>query len=378
MQIYKKIRDKAEKYSGFFLIALPAAIMLLYLVCERIHDLDDVLYYLYPALIKSLMILLVYLAWRCYTKENVPVIVSILLCGFAAALPLVRGKHWWAVGGDYWRCVIFLCLPILLLFIIKLSEKYITESRPHCMQKRSLLYFLAVLLLIYLTANIGLYYETGSWRYDIADGLYLLLLSDILFWKVLYAKPEQAGSRIRGAVFMAVINAGVCIFLLIENPRQREVLSYIRDSLAGGSRTASQVDWTGYRRAALEAFLSGDLTVLDHTYRKEKYMYSVYGDGLTAIRFRCGMMPVLVMALLLVLLVIFLWNWNREDAFLNQCARCLAAGYILKMCIVLILQSNMIVLPFMEFPFTGRDMAEIMPPMLLVYERYCRQKKTRT
>lgn len=375
MQIYEKIRDKAEKYSGFFLVALPAAIMLLYLVCERIHDLDDVLYYLCPALIKSLMILLVYLAWRCYTKENVPVIVSMLLCGLAAVLPLVREKHWQAVGGDYWRHVIFLCLPVLLLFIIKMSEKYIAESKPRYMPGRSLLYFLAVLLLIYLTANTGLYYGAGSLGYDIADGLYLLLLSDILFWKVLYAKPGQAGSRIRGAVFMAVINAGVCILLLIENPRLREVLSYIRGSLTSGSRPASQVDWTGYRRAAFEAFLSGDLTVLDHAYSKEKYLYSVYGNGLTAIRFRHGMLPVLAMALLLVLLVIFLWNWSREDALLNQCARCLAAGYILKMCIALILQANMIVSPFMEFPFTGKDMAEIMLPVLLVYESYRRRRR---
>lgn len=374
MKIYEKIREKVEKYSGFFLIALPVAIMLLYLGCGRVHDLGDILYYLYPALIKSSMILAVYLAWRCYTKENVPVIVSILLCGFAAALPLIREKHWQDVGGDYWRCVIFLCLPILLLFIIKLSEKYITENKSRYMLKRSLLYCLTVLLLIYLTANMGLYYEVGLRRYDIAGGLYLLFLSDILFWKVLYGKSGQAGDRIRGAVFMAVINAGVCIFLLIENLRLRDVLSYIRDSLVGGNRTDSQVDWIGYRKAAFEAFLSGDLTVLDHTYRKEKYMYSVYGDGLTSIRFRCGMLPVLVMVLLLVWLVIFLWNWNLEDAFLSQCARCLAIGYILKMCIVLILQANMILSSPMKFPFTEMDMAEIMLPVLLVYESY-RQRR---
>lgn len=368
MRVYEEIREQAERRSGVLLITLPAAIMLLYLGCECLHDLNDVIYYLYPDLIKGAMILFVYLAWRCRRKENVPVIVSILLYGIAAVLPLVREKKWFIVGGEYWRGVAFLCAPVLLLFVIKTTEKYIAESRAHYMWKRSLLYFLAVLIMHYFITNAGLYYAVGSLKYFIADGFYLLLLADILFWQILYGKPEQADSRIKAAVLMAAINVGVLLFYLIENPRLQEVLSYVGRFLAGGRRTASQPDWIGYRKAAFEAFWSKDLTVLDQTFKKENYQYSLSGRGLAHIRFQCGLLPVLGMILLLILLIIFLWNWKRGNTLLHQCARCLAVSYILRMCIVLVLQVNMIVSPYMEFPFTGDDMGEIMLLILLIYE----------
>lgn len=245
---------------------------------------------------------------------------------------------WTGVRGRYWNEVIFLCLPVILLFVIKMSEIHLTKSKLYYMQKRSLLYFLIVLLLIYFIPNIGLNFALESLKYDVADGVYLLLLADIMFWRELYRKSEQA------------------------------VLSYVGSSFAGSGRTASQVDWVGYRKAAFEAFLSRDLTILDHAYGKEKYMYSVCGDGLTSIRFRCGLLPVLVMVLLLLLFVILLWNWNREDILLNQCAGYLAISYILKMSIAFILQANMIVSPYMEFPFTEKDIAAILLPILLVCE----------
>lgn len=493
--MYEEIRKKAEKHRGFFLVVFPAAIMLIYLGCECFHDFSGVLYYLYPALMKGLMILSVYLAWRCYMKEQVPVSVSILLSGLAVILPFAGEMHewsgwdwaekiyefvwllwpviitclsnycthklykkkkyicgmnlfivlllsvllhrfaeggegattdlcilvmwiaegllwtfvlndtsqekdrkrnlmvawiaclllfgcftfvdisylsvpaiWTSVRGRYWNEVIFLCLPVILLFVIKMSEIHLTKSKLYYMQKRSLLYFLIVLLLIYFIPNIGLNFALESLKYDVADGVYLLLLADIMFWRELYRKSEQAGSRIKGAAFMVVINVGIFIFFLIENLRLREVLSYVGSSFAGSSRTVSQVDWVGYRKAAFEAFLSRDLTILDHSYGKEKYMYSVCGDGLTSIRFRCGLLPVLVMVLLLLLFVILLWNWNREDILLNQCAGYLAISYILKMSIAFILQANMIVSPYMEFPFTEKDIAAILLPILLVCE----------
>lgn len=140
---------------------------------------------------------------------------------------------------------------------------------------------------------------------------------------------------------------------------------------------ASQADWIGYRKAAFEAFLSKDLTVLDSAYGKEHYFYSVYVHGLASFRFQYGMLPLLIMLLLLVLVVIFLWNWNQTDIFLNQCTRYLAIGYILKISASFILQVNMIVSPYMEFPFTGMDMAEILLPIILVYENYRRTKEVK-
>ncbi len=82
----------------------------------------------------------------------------------------------------------------------------------------------------------------------------------------------------------------------------------------------------------------------------------------------------IIVLLLLVLTVILLWNWNQKDRFLNQCAGYLAVGYMLKMSVSFILQANLVVSPYMEFPFSGMDMAEILLPILLVYEGCHRTK----
>lgn len=203
----------SDNGNRFFMVALPAVITLIYICCVCSPDFGDALYYLYPALIKCLMILFIYLAWRCHAKENIPTIAGILLCAFAVILPFVVERHWSDVCREYWDRVVFLCLPLLLLSVIKMSERYIPKCRSYYIQKRSLIYFLIVLLLlIYLTANIGLYFAIGSFSYDIADASYILLLADIMFWKEICVKQETSVSRAKGAIFMAFINAGAFLF----------------------------------------------------------------------------------------------------------------------------------------------------------------------
>ena len=143
----------------------------------------------------------------------------------------------------------------------------------------------------------------------------------------------------------------------------------------GSGQTALQAEWIGYRKAAFSAFLSGNLSTLDTVYRKEHYRYLLDGHGLAAIRFKLGMLPLLAMVLLVVLFIIFLWNWRQKDSYLNQCARYLAIGYMLKLSMTVVLQANMVVSPHMEFPFTGKDIAELGLPILLVYENYRRIKE---
>lgn len=491
----KEIKRKGRKTKFFSLIFFLSSITLLYLGCECFFGFEDICYYIYPALINSLTILSAYLAWRSYTKEHVPVIVSILLSGIAVLLPFVgrahdwfnwdwmenafafvwmlwpvpitvlsnyfvhklsenrkyicganfltilffaAGIYWFAEGaagkkvwvdlcilamwiaegilwtfvlnfsnrpgkrnlmaawmvclllfgcvaitevrGDYWNKPVFLCSPVLLLFAMEIIKTHIAEDKPYFVQKRSLLFFLIVLPLLYFITDSELIYETGPWRYDIAKGFYLLFLADIMCWKELYRKLVQAGSRLKGAAFMTAINVGVFLFFLIGNRRLLEILSYVRWVLAraffpGSRLTVSQADWGGYRKAAFKAFLTKNLTTLDSAYGRESYWYPICcGHGLASIRFQYGMLPLLIMLLCLVLVIILLWNWNQNDIFLNQCARYLAVGYILKMSAAFILQANMIVLPYMEFPFSGMDIAEILLPVLLVYESCCRTK----
>ena len=176
-------------------------------------------------------------------------------------------------------------------------------------------------------------------------------------------QPRKGSDKCRGVSFF-----------LIGNQRLREVLCYIGNALAGSGRTDLQTDWIDYRKAAFEAFWSGDLTALKYDYGEEKYLYSVYGHGLTSLRFRYEMLLVVAMAALLALFVIFLWNWNCGNSFLDRCARYFAVSYILKMSVTLVLQMNMIVSPYMEFLFTGMDIAEIILPILLAYESFRMEK----
>ena len=66
---------------------------------------------------------------------------------------------------------------------MKMLKTHITEDKPYFSQKRSLLYILIVLPLIYFITNIGLNFATGALEYDIVKGFYLLFLADIILWK---------------------------------------------------------------------------------------------------------------------------------------------------------------------------------------------------
>lgn len=291
-------------------------------------------------------------------------LASLLIFGcftFANISYLSTPDIWRVVRGDYWNRVIFLCWSVLLLFVIKITDRY-------SLWKQSLLYFFIALLLIYFITNVGLNYGIGAFPYDIGRVLYCFALADIIFWNEVYRKLEQTGSRRKTLAFMAALNAGVFAFLLIKNKRLREVLSYVIDLFWGSGQTALQADWIGYRKAAFSAFLSGDLSALDTVHRKEHYRYLLDGHGLAAIRFRFGMLPLLAMLFLAVLFIIFLWNWRQKDSLLNQCARYLAIGYMLKLSMAVVLQANMVVSPHMYFPFTGKDIAELWLPILLFHE----------
>lgn len=307
-----------------------------------------------------------------YRKRNLMAawLVCLLVFGCLtfAHISYLSSPDMWGIVRNDWNRVIFLCWPVLLLFITKRLESLITEDRLYCVQKRGILYFLPVLLLIYVITNNELNFAVGSFKYDLGRVFYCLFLADIIFWDKLCVKQKQAGCRIKMSAFMAVVNVGTFIFLLIENERLREILSCVGRLFSGGRRPAFKPDWIEYRKTAFGAFILNDLTILDSEYGKERYLYSVYGHGLASIRFRFGMLPLLAMVLLLFFLVFLLWNWNRQNISLNQCARYLAVGCLLKMSVSCILQAGMVISPYMEFPFTGLDIAEIMLPILLCCE----------
>ena len=75
------------RVKGFFLLACPMAIVLLYLYYDCFNDPKEALYYIYPAAIHSMMILFAYLSYESYAKEKSRVTVSILLSGIAVIVP---------------------------------------------------------------------------------------------------------------------------------------------------------------------------------------------------------------------------------------------------------------------------------------------------
>lgn len=270
-----------------------------------------------------------------------------------------------------WNRVIILCWPMIILFLMEQSDRLIAEDRSHFILKRCLFCFFIVLPLVYVIANTGLNYGRELLKYDIGRVFYCLLLTDIMLWNRGRVKWKQAGCYKKTIAFLASINVGVLIYLLIVNERLQNILSGIAGVFSGNVQAVSQMDWLGYRKAALRAFFLNDLTELDSKYGREYYIYSVDGNGLTSIRFHFGMLPLLAMVLFLVLLVIILWKWNHKNITLNQCARYFAFGCLIKMFMACISQAGMFVSPYMDFPFTGWDIAEIMLPILLFWESFC-------
>lgn len=307
-----------------------------------------------------------------HRKRNIMTawVICLLLFGcftFTEVSYLRLSSIWGFIRGNYWNRVVFFCWPVFLMIGIKALYTHSTNDKPYAVWKISLLYFFVVLLVIYFTTNLALNYGIGSFQYDISHIFYLMFLADIVIWNELYRKLKRTGCRVKSLLFMIVVNVGELAFLFIKENRLQEILCYISFSFLGGSQT--QVDWLGYRKAALQAFLSNDLTILDSLYRKEKYQYALFGGhGVAAIRFQFGMLPLVVMVLLLILTAAFLWNWKPDNIFICKCSRYLAAGYLLKMFCSVILQANMVLSPYIEFPFTGMDMAEMMVLVLVVRE----------
>lgn len=282
---------------------------------------------------------------------------------------LGSGHIWDMVRARYWNRILFLCWPVFLTAMIRVLCARIPKDDPYFVQKVSILYFSIVLILSYLLTDISLNFATGAFRDDLCDMAYLLFLAEFVVWKEVYGQSEHKESRVRALLFLLLLNIGVFVFLLVRNDRLQEVLYYMGFSFMGRSIADPQADWTGYRKAAVQAFFSNDLTVLDHIYKNEGYYNVVYDShGLAAIRFLFGMLPVLAMILLLVIAVIALWNWNRGNEVLHKCARYLAVGYLLKMLMSVVLQMNMVLAPYSEFPFTGFDMPELVVLILLICE----------
>ena len=196
---------------------------------------------------------------------------------------------------------------------------------------------------------------------------YLLVLADIIIWNEIYRKLKLTGSRIGAFLFMLAVNTGVFIFLFARNGRLREILYSMGFSSAGYNGMIRQTDWAGYRKAAIQAFFTKDLTVLRASYQSEHYGYVLYRDGLASIRFEFGLMPLVFMILFLVLEAVLLWNWKRRETAVNKYARYLVIGYVIRIALALIMEVCMFQVSHVKFPFTGEmDGAEIILPILLI------------
>lgn len=272
---------------------------------------------------------------------------------------------WWEVRGRYWNEVIYLAWPVLLIFLWNVLDSHIVKEISFYVQKISLIYFTVVFSLIYAITRLDLNGAISCFVYDFDKILYCLFLAELVLWNELYQKQKTAGSRIRLILFMISMNVGIFAVLFLQNERLREIIQYLSGFLKGNGHT----DWISYRKAAFCAFLAKDTSVLDSLYKKEAYWNAISGHGIAGIWFDVGSVPILFMVFFAVLLILILWNWNNENHFLNHCAQYLAVGYALKMGITIILQANLMCSAYMEFPFTGRDIAESFVLGLLLFAK---------
>lgn len=287
---------------------------------------------------------------------------------FMEASYLSSPRLWDEVRGRYWAQILFLFWPVFLTVFTGALCARVAKDKPHFVQKVSVLYFSVVLLLCWLLTDISINFALGAFRDDICRLVYLLLLAEFVIWKEVYGVQAPRRSRIGALAFLTLLDAGTVLYLLARNERLREVLYYIGFPITDGSLTM-RAQWRGYRKAAAHAFFTNNLSVLDSAYTNESY-YMVVNDshGLASIRFYFGMLPMAVMVLLLSVAVAVLWRQSRDGGAFSKCAGYFAFGCLLKMTMSLILQMNMVVSPYIEFPFTGTDIPEFVVLALLLYE----------
>lgn len=287
----------------------------------------------------------------------------------------LSSRHIWdVVRGRYWNRGLFLCWPVFLTAMIGALCSRAAKDKPYSVRKASALYFSIVLPLCWLLTDISINFATGAFRDDICELTYLLLLAEFVIWKEVYGKQEHRRSRIGALLFMLLLNAGAALYLLVRNERLREVLYYLGFPFMDGSPSL-RADWTGYRKETIRAFFTSDVTVLGSMYGNEGYYWVLNGShGLASIRFHVGMLPLLIMVLLLVITVTMLWSRSRDGGEVSRCAGYFAFGCLLRMAMSVVLQMNMVLSPYIEFPFTGVGMPEIVVLALLLYERHRRMR----
>lgn len=287
---------------------------------------------------------------------------------FMEASYLSSPHLWDEVRGRYWAQILFLFWPVFLTAFTGALCARVAKDKPHFVQKVSVLYFSVVLFLCWVLTDISINFALGAFRDDICRLTYLLLLAEFVIWKEVYGVQKSRRSRIGALVFLTQLDAGAVLYLLVRNERLREVLYYIGFPFTDGS-PALRAQWRAYRKAAVHAFFKNNLTVLDSTYANESY-YMVVNDshGMASIRFYFGMLPMAAMVLFLIVAVAVLWRQSRDGGVFPKSAGYFAFGCLLKMTMSLILQMNMVVSPYIEFPFTGADIPEFVVLVLLLYE----------
>lgn len=239
----------------------------------------------------------------------------------------LSSRHIWdEVRGSSWNKILFLCWPVFLTVVTGVLCPRMTKDKQYSVKKISAVYFSIVLPLCWLLTGISINFATGAFRDDICNLIYLLVLAEFVIWKEVYEKQERRQNRIGALLFMLLLNAGAALYLLARNERLREVLYYMGFPFMDGSH------------------------------------------GLASIRFRFGMLPLLIMVVLLTVTAVILWSRSRESGMFSKCAGYLAFGYLLRMVMFVVLQMNMVWSPYIEFPFTGMDIPEFVVLALLLYE----------
>lgn len=134
------------RHAQALIITFSCSIIITYLGCVCGWDWNGLLYFLYPeTLIKALMLLCAYLAWKSYRKENTATAICILFSTATVILPV-------ALENDRYEMLLEFCwclLPVLVVVPVnKGVRKFLRNRKAVCCIDMTVIVLLAALLFL--------------------------------------------------------------------------------------------------------------------------------------------------------------------------------------------------------------------------------------
>ncbi len=262
---------------------------------------------------------------------------------------------WKWMAGVYWQKAAVACAPFLYLLFFRHLARGKTDGKSLLTVK-----YFSVCGIFYILVNGFMYgpNEDAGWRPELY--LYLMLVSTLVFAVERRRLPDSARQKGVDMPVGIAYTIGCFILTVAGNMRLREIIYYCGGP-AVGIDIGKQVDWIGYRLAAVKTFFTGDLAILEEACRNsqsDSYAFFEYSKSLTALVFRTGPWLLLVFAVMVSALSVLLLRRSWGSPEVNRLKNYFAVSCILRMAISAAAQIFMFQTSFFSIPFTLENMMD--------------------